>query len=78
MRISFGGQINHELSDVCTSPDALQQAYQSVIDAYQVDTIDFDVEGKALDDKAGLARRAAAAKALQQHAKDAGGPCRSG
>ena len=74
VRISFGGQINHELSDVCTSPDALQQAYQSVIDAYQVDTIDFDVEGKALDDKAGLARRAAAAKALQQHAKDAGRP----
>lgn len=69
VRVSFGGLVNDELADSCSDAAALQQAYQDVIDRYGLTTIDFDVEGQALQDEAGLARRAVAAKALQDGAR---------
>lgn len=63
--VSFGGQANTELAVACERPDALEAAYRTVIDRYGADTVDFDVEGDALDDGAANRRRAAAVKAIQ-------------
>src|SRR3954447_10543914 len=45
--ISFGGAGGVELGQSCTSVSALQAAYQSVINKYKVDHLDFDIEGAA-------------------------------
>ncbi len=58
--VSFGGQAGVELASVCSSVDALARAYQSVIDAYGVRRVDFDIEGAAVQDTAANARRRAA------------------
>ena len=50
--VSFGGAANHELAEVITSATALQAAYQSMIDAYGLTHIDFDIEGAAVADRA--------------------------
>jgi chitinase len=63
--ISFGGQANTELAIACDRPAALQSAYRAVISRYDADTIDFDVEGTAVDNTAANVRRAAAVKAIQ-------------
>jgi chitinase len=63
--ISFGGQSNSELAVACDRPDALVSAYRSVIDRYSTDTVDFDIEGAALEDAAANVRRAQAIKAIQ-------------
>lgn len=63
--ISFGGQANKELAVACDAPDELESAYRSVIDRYAADTVDFDVEGTAVDDTAANSRRAKAIKAIQ-------------
>lgn len=70
--ISFGGQRNTELAVACQDPNALANAYESVIDRYQVDIVDFDVEGAAIGDTASLERRAEAVAAAQHSAKAAG------
>ncbi|WP_382308506.1 chitinase [Herbiconiux sp. UC225_62] len=70
--VSFGGQLNDELSTGCTDPTALEAAYASVVDRYQLSTIDLDVEGSALTDAAAGERRATAIAALQQARRDAG------
>lgn len=67
--ISFGGLLNDELSIKCTDLDKLQKAYQNVIDRYQVDTIDFDLEGANLTNTEALARRALVLQKLQNVAK---------
>lgn len=64
-RLSFGGRNNSELAISCTSTTALTQAYLAPIDRYHVDTIDFDLEGAALDDPAANVRRADAVAAIQ-------------
>ncbi|MFC5678052.1 chitinase [Aeromicrobium endophyticum] len=63
--VSFGGAANSELSTACTDPSQLVDAYTSVVDRYDVRTIDLDIEGPALADAAATQRRAAAIKALQ-------------
>jgi len=63
--VSFGGQANSELAVACDSLDQLESAYRSVVDRYAANTIDFDVEGAALDDTAANLRRAEAVRALQ-------------
>ncbi|MGV3713535.1 chitinase [Pseudolysinimonas sp.] len=63
--ISFGGFANDELATTCTDPDALLAAYRSVVDRYDVSTIDLDIEGDALNDSASLDRRGAALAELQ-------------
>ena len=65
VRISFGGQAGSELAITCTSVSQLQAAYQQVISAYDVNKIDFDIEGAAVDNTAANARRDQALAALQ-------------
>jgi hypothetical protein len=65
VRISFGGQASSELAITCTSVSQLQAAYQQVISAYDVNKIDFDIEGAAVDNTAANARRDQALVALQ-------------
>ena len=65
VRISFGGEDGSELAQTCTSVSQLEAAYQQVISAYDVNKIDFDIEGAAVDDTAANARRDQALAALQ-------------
>ena len=53
VRISFGGEAGSELALTCTSVSQLAAAYQQVISAYDVNKIDFDIEGAAIDNTAG-------------------------
>jgi len=71
-RVSFGGQAGNELATTCTAPTALREAYQSVVDRYKLDSIDLDIEGASLKDSSAAARRAAAIKGVQDHARAAG------
>jgi hypothetical protein len=70
VRISFGGEDGSELAQTCTSLSQLEAAYQDVISSYDVNKIDFDIEGAAVDDTAANALRDQALAALQ--AKDPG------
>ncbi|HEY4276610.1 MAG TPA: chitinase [Conexibacter sp.] len=70
--VSFGGQANRELAVACDQLDALESAYRSVIDRYAADTIDFDIEGPAVDDTAASLRRATAVKAIQDDVRGDG------
>ena len=72
--VSFGGAANQELAEVITSVPQLTGAYQSVIDAYGLTHIDFDIEGAALAQRASVDRRSQAIAALQQAATAAGRP----
>jgi chitinase len=71
--ISFGGEANSELAVTCKSPAALEAAYRSVISRYNADTIDFDIEGTAVDNTAANLRRATAVKAVQADVRARGG-----
>ncbi len=64
--VSFGGLANQELAAGCTDPAKLKSAYGTVIDRYNVSSIDLDVEGGALSDADALDRRSTAIAALQQ------------
>ena len=68
--ISFGGEGGSELALKTDDAVALQAKYQSVIDAYHVNWLDFDIEGKALGNTAANGRRNLAIKGLQ--AKNSG------
>ncbi|HUN31743.1 MAG TPA: cellulose binding domain-containing protein [Trebonia sp.] len=70
VRISFGGEAGQELAETCTSASALEAAYQDVISAYNVNKIDFDIEGAAVDNTAANQLRDQALAALE--AKDQG------
>ena len=70
--VSFGGQRNTELAVACQDANALAGAYESVIARYQLDIVDFDVEGAAIDDTASGERRAQAIAAAQASAKASG------
>ena len=63
--VSFGGRINDELALKCTDETKLRSAYQAVIDRYNLDTIDLDLENAGLTDQAAAARRATVIAALQ-------------
>lgn len=67
--VSFGGKSHTALAVGCKSLSSLTSAYQAVIDHYQLHTVDFDVEGKALSDFGAERRRAAAVRALQVAAR---------
>lgn len=68
-RVSFGGQAGTELASTCTDPTALADAYQSVVDRYELTSIDLDLEGTSQGDAAAAARRAGAVKAVQDRAR---------
>jgi hypothetical protein len=63
--ISFGGAGGAELGQSCTNQASLQAAYQSVINKYKVNHLDFDIEGAAIADPASVDRRFKAIKGLQ-------------
>jgi len=65
VRVSFGGEDGSELAQTCTSAPQLAAAYQQVISAYDLNKIDFDIEGAALDDTAANAVRDQALAQLQ-------------
>ncbi len=63
--ISFGGANGTELAMCHTDAGALQAAYQSVIDKYQVNWVDFDIEGWAVAERTSIDLRNKAIKGLQ-------------
>jgi Cellulose binding domain len=69
VRISFGGEDGSELAQTCTTVSQLEGAYQRVISAYDVNKVDFDVEGAAIADTAANTRRSQALAALQARDK---------
>ncbi|MGZ4727567.1 MAG: chitinase [Acidimicrobiales bacterium] len=71
--VSFGGLINDELALTCPDVDALAAAYRSVIDRYGITTVDFDIEGHALDDRESMERRAEALARVQADIRASGG-----
>jgi cellulose synthase/poly-beta-1,6-N-acetylglucosamine synthase-like glycosyltransferase/chitodextrinase len=64
--VSFGGKANTSLDVACPTATALTSAYQSVISAYHLTTIDLDIEGAALDNFGAEARRAQAIASLER------------
>lgn len=69
---SFGGEAGTELAQACTNVTTLTAQYQSVIDAYNLTQIDFDIEGAAVADHASVDRRSTAMASLQAAAKAKG------
>lgn len=63
--VSFGGLDNSELAVKCTDPDKLLAAYRSVIDEYNLTTIDLDIESSGLTNAAANVRRAEVLAKLQ-------------
>lgn len=70
--VSFGGLANSELAVKCTDTTALLNAYRSVIERYNISTIDLDLEGAGLTDKAAGARRADVIAKLQKERRSEG------
>ena len=64
--LSFGGATGTELAQGCKDSAALKIAYARVIDTYQLNKIDLDIEKDALADTASNDRRADALASLQQ------------
>lgn len=70
--VSFGGVKNDELAVGCTDTDKLLSAYQSVVDRYNLNTIDLDLENSGLTDTAAGSRRAAVIAKLQSERRAVG------
>ena len=70
---SFGGysadQGGTEIADSCRSVPAIARAYESVVTTYGVTHLDMDVEARSLNKPAGIARRSAALRLLQDWAE---------
>ena len=69
--VSFGGLLNDELALAYQKPAELAKAYKSVIDRYELNTIDLDLENKGLTDKEAGKRRGEALAQLQAEQKKA-------
>lgn len=70
--VSFGGLKNSELAVGCTDPGELLSAYQSVVDRYNLNTIDLDLENSGLTNAAAGSRRATAIAKLQSDRRAVG------
>jgi chitinase len=70
--VSFGGLKNNELAVKCTDAQQLLKAYQAVIERYNIDTIDLDLEGTALTNTTASLRRAAVIAELQSQRRAQG------
>lgn len=70
--VSFGGLNNNELAVGCESTDKLLFAYQSVVDRYNLHTIDLDLENAGLTDSAAGSRRATVIAKLQSERRATG------
>jgi hypothetical protein len=66
---SFGGysadQDGTEIADSCPSVPKIARTYESVVTTYGVTRLDMDVEANSLNKPAGIARRSAALRLLQ-------------
>ena len=63
--ISFGGAAGQEAALTAPSAAVLQAEYQSVIDRYHITSIDFDIEGAAVQDQRSITLRDQAIAGLQ-------------
>ena len=72
--LSLGGQANTELAVACTDQARLTDAYRQLVNRYDLDTLDLDIEGTAVADQASLQRRSAALKTVQTERATAGKP----
>jgi len=63
--VSFGGEAGREMALVETDARVLQADYQAIIDRYHFTWLDFDIEGKALENTAANVRRNTALAGLQ-------------
>ena len=64
-RVSFGGEAGSELALTCNNASQLAAAYQQVISAYDLNKIDFDIEGAAIANTAANSVRDQALAQLQ-------------
>jgi hypothetical protein len=71
---SFGGEAGQELAESCTNVTALAQAYENVINYYGFTQVDFDIEGAATGDNAGIQRRVQAVQLAEAAETAAGHP----
>lgn len=70
--VSFGGLLNDELAITCSDPIQLAAAYESVVERYDIDTIDLDLENAGLSDLVAAERRAQAIAKLQTKRREDG------
>jgi Cellulose binding domain len=68
-RVSFGGEAGSELALTCTNASQLAAAYQQVISAYDLNKVDFDIEGAAIANTAANNVRDQALAQLQSQDK---------
>lgn len=66
--VAFGGSAGTELAYSCKTVSSLQNQYQSMIDAYHLTHLDFDIEGRALANTGGNHQRNKAIASLQKRA----------
>jgi hypothetical protein len=66
VKISFGGASGIELAQDCTDVGRLTTEYDAVVDAYQANFVDFDIEGSAVAEPASIARRSQAIAGVQR------------
>lgn len=64
--VSFGGASGGEIAITCSSVSKLESAYASVVRTYHVNRLDFDIEGRYLNNRTANARRNQALAALQK------------
>jgi len=70
--VSFGGALNDELALKCSDQDMLLNAYKSIIERYDLDTIDLDLENVSLSDSEASKRRAEVIAKLQEQRRSEG------
>ena len=70
--VAFGGLANDELALACRDTGDLADAYRAVVERYGVSTVDFDIEGSALDDTDAHRRRAVAVADVQRQRSEDG------
>ena len=68
--VSFGGANGTELALGCGDEESLLDAYQSVIDAYDLKRVDFDIEGAAVADTESVDMRNKVIAQLQKNNPD--------
>lgn len=68
--VAFGGQANSDLALECTDPEALTDGYRQVVERYELASIDMDLEGEMLADRAAVERQARAIHEVQAGVSD--------
>lgn len=68
--VSFGGQRGQELATVCPGAEALAGAYRAVINRYELEVVDLDIEGPAAEPAAVQLRAEAMARLQAERPKE--------